>query len=94
MLSKEEVKHIAKLSRLDLTDAEIEKMQKDLSEILSYFDLLKSASVPPKRDYGETKKANALRSDEAVPQSREVVEKIIQSAPDKKDDYIKVRTIL
>jgi aspartyl/glutamyl-tRNA(Asn/Gln) amidotransferase C subunit len=30
MINREQVKHIAKLSRLDLTEKETEKMQKDL----------------------------------------------------------------
>ena len=43
MISKEEVQHIAKLARLELTPQEIEKMQKDLSAIFDYFELLKKA---------------------------------------------------
>lgn len=43
MISKDEVIHIAKLARLQLTEKEITKMQKDLSAILDYFDLLKKA---------------------------------------------------
>ena len=46
MISKDEVKHIAKLARLELTEKEVEKMQKDLSEILGYFDLLKRVARP------------------------------------------------
>jgi aspartyl/glutamyl-tRNA(Asn/Gln) amidotransferase C subunit len=42
MISKEEVEHIAKLARLELTGKETEKMQKDLSAILDYFILLKN----------------------------------------------------
>ena len=38
MISKEEVLHIAKLARLELTEEEVEKMQKDLTEILDYFN--------------------------------------------------------
>ena len=43
MISKEEVEHIAKLARLELTEKEVGKMQKDLSAILNYFALLKKA---------------------------------------------------
>ena len=42
MISKDEVRHIAKLARLELTESETAKMQKDLSSILDYFDLLKN----------------------------------------------------
>jgi len=93
MISKEEVIKIAKLARLELSDAEVIKMQKDLSPILDYFNLLKKAPKPEiiKAAFAE---ASVCRRDEAIAQSREVVEKIIQSAPEKKDDYIKVKSIL
>jgi aspartyl/glutamyl-tRNA(Asn/Gln) amidotransferase C subunit len=93
VISKEEVEHIAKLARLELTGKEVEKMQKDLSAILDYFNLLKSASAPLRQGYDETRKANVFRTDEAIPQKREVAEKLIAAAPDKKDDYIKVKAI-
>ncbi len=48
MISKEEVEHIAKLARLELTESEVKKMQKDLSAILDYFNLLKKAPKPNK----------------------------------------------
>ena len=41
MISKDQVKHIAKLARLELTEKETEKMQHDLSAILDYFNVLK-----------------------------------------------------
>ncbi len=92
MISKEEVEHIAKLARLELTEKEIEKMQKDLSEILGYFDLLKK--VPKvKIKKLETKNQN-LRIDEVAQRDSSLTEKLIAAAPDKKDNYIKVKTIL
>lgn len=96
MISKKEVEHIAKLARLKLTEKEAEKMQKDLSAILDYFNLLKKAPKKSNLSLGEaTKFENAnLREDKAAPQRREVVERIIAAAPDKKDDYIKVKTVL
>lgn len=91
MISKEEVEHIAKLARLELTEAEIEKMQKDLSVILDYFGVLENA---PKLGKAESAfvKDSALRKDEA--EKHGISDKIIKAAPDKKDSYIKVRTIL
>lgn len=41
MISKSEVEKIAKLARLELSEIEVEKMQKDMSLILDYFDILK-----------------------------------------------------
>lgn len=99
MISKDEVKHIAKLARLELTEAEITKMQKDLSAILDYFNLLEQAGsgkhpVLTKSQHRVFPEENYLRKDEAMSQKKEVVEKIIRAWPDKKEDYIRVKTIL
>ena len=95
MITKEEVLKIAKLARLELTEAEITKMQKDLSAILDYFNLLKKADrLPMSIQLDRHRKSNQLRKDEAISQKREVVEKIIAASPDKKDDYIKVKAVL
>ena len=45
MLSKEEVKHIADLARLGLSQAEITKFRKELSLVLSYIDKLKEVEA-------------------------------------------------
>lgn len=91
MISKEQVQHIAKLARLELTQKEIEKMQKDMSAILDYFDLLKSAPKlkAEKQALADNKH---LRKDAA--ESSQLSDKIVASAPDQKDGYIKVKAIL
>lgn len=93
MISKDEVKHIAKLARLELSEKEVEKMQKDLSDILDYFNLLKNV---PEIVLGQHPTANTqyLRKDEVLPRNAGLVEKLVAAAPDKKDDYIKVKAIL
>jgi aspartyl/glutamyl-tRNA(Asn/Gln) amidotransferase C subunit len=93
MISKQEVQHIAKLARLELSEMEVEKMQKDLSSILDYFDLLKKAPPADAESFGEANKVNVLRSDEVI-SSHDITEDIISQAPDKKDGYIKVKSIL
>ncbi|MBM3205630.1 Asp-tRNA(Asn)/Glu-tRNA(Gln) amidotransferase subunit GatC [Candidatus Shapirobacteria bacterium] len=40
-LSSSEVKHVAKLAGLTLTEAEVKKFQAQLSEVLDYIDILK-----------------------------------------------------
>ena len=105
-ISKQEVEKIAKLARLRLTDQEIEKMQKDLSEILGYFNLLKEAKSRSEAAASTTgmeekatvsdfdKKEKVLRKDEARPQPDSVVENLVKAAPDKKEKYIRVKAIL
>ena len=93
MISKEEVKHIAKLARLELTEKETGKMQKDLSAILDYFNLLKKAPNPEKIKNFISGNKN-LRRDETTPRDVTTAEKLIAAAPDKKEGYIKVKSIL
>ncbi|KKR05399.1 MAG: glutamyl-tRNA(Gln) amidotransferase subunit C, aspartyl-tRNA(Asn)/glutamyl-tRNA (Gln) amidotransferase subunit C [Candidatus Peregrinibacteria bacterium GW2011_GWC2_39_14] len=45
MLSEEEVKHIAKLARIRLTDAEIKKFSTQLTDILEYVKILEEVDV-------------------------------------------------
>ncbi len=42
MLTREQILHIAKLAKLELTESEIEKFQKQLSDVIEYFEILKS----------------------------------------------------
>ncbi len=95
MISKEEVKHIANLARLELTEKEIEKMQKDLSEILDYFELLKKAPSSAKisQDENLDNLKLDLRKDEVI-SSYDIAYKLIEATPEKKDNYIKVKAIL
>ncbi|MEK7665139.1 MAG: Asp-tRNA(Asn)/Glu-tRNA(Gln) amidotransferase subunit GatC [Patescibacteria group bacterium] len=92
MISKEEVAKIAKLARLELTETETEKMQKDLSSILDYFELLKKA--PQNKNFKENfyHGAGFLRKDES--RQSGLAKELLLALPDKKDDYVKVKAIL
>lgn len=91
-ITKKEVEHIAKLARLELTGEEIEKMQKDLSGVLDYFNLFKKVKSG-KEVPDLLKREKVMRKDEANPQADEVAKKLVKAFPDKKDDYIKVKAI-
>jgi len=91
MISKQEVLHIAKLARLQLTEKEIENLQKDMSAILDYFDLLKKV---PKVEVKTNFLTTANQRKDEVFKDNNVVENLIEQAPSKKDGYIKVKSIL
>lgn len=99
MINREEVQHIAKLARLGITKKEEEKFQKDLSSILDYFNSLQELDVfgiEPTFHSTEhilKRKLSVEREDEEKPQTRKVVNQLIDSAPDKKDGYIKVKAV-
>ena len=93
MISKEEVLHIAKLARLELSEVEVGKMQKDLSAILDYFEVLKGAPKPG-AELHLVKPKNGLREDVVMPRPASLANNLVQGAPDKQDGYVKVKAIL
>ena len=95
MISKKEVEHIAKLARLGLSNKEIEKMEKELSLILDYFNLLQEVDVSetPPAFYVSFNK-NVMREDKLEEKDSNISKKILNEVPDKEDDYVKVKEIL
>ena len=94
MISKDEVIHIAKLARLELTEKEIGKMQKDLSSILDYFNVLNGAPLNNAESHAEKRgNENVVRKDEVIQRPASLASNLIAAAPDKKEGYIKVKSI-
>jgi len=95
MITKKEVEHLAKLARLGLTENEIRKIQKDLSLILDYFNLLKEVNTEGIEPTSHPISAKPyLRKDEVLKQSSEKIQKLIELSPQKEKGYIKVKSIL
>lgn len=93
MLSIDEVKKVAQLARIELSDAEVEKFQKDLSSILDYVEELKAVDTAGLEIVASvTGLENVQRDDKAV--SIDYQEEIMQNAPERKDRYYKVKSIL
>ena len=65
MISKEQVEHIAKLARIELTEKEEGKFTKELSSILDYFDKLNKVDTEKiEADTQITGLENIIRKDE------------------------------
>ncbi|PIP24798.1 MAG: Asp-tRNA(Asn)/Glu-tRNA(Gln) amidotransferase GatCAB subunit C [Candidatus Nealsonbacteria bacterium CG23_combo_of_CG06-09_8_20_14_all_36_12] len=95
MISEQDVKHIAKLARLGLTAKEIKKFQRELSLILDYFEKLKEVDVSKIEPTTHSILVkNIMRNDEPKSESIETRNKLIESAPDKKERFVKVKSIL
>jgi aspartyl-tRNA(Asn)/glutamyl-tRNA(Gln) amidotransferase subunit C len=93
MLSRYEVIKIAKLARIELTDAEVEKFQKELSTVLDYVDELKSVDVSGLEEVSQvTGLVNVQREDKVVLEGNR--EEIFKNAPEMKDGFYKVKAIL
>jgi aspartyl-tRNA(Asn)/glutamyl-tRNA(Gln) amidotransferase subunit C len=92
-LSNEEVRHIAWLARLGLTDTEVEKFREELSVILEHFralEELNTDSVPTASHASLLH--NVLRGD--VPDASLASTEVLANAPDSEDSLIRVPPIL
>jgi aspartyl-tRNA(Asn)/glutamyl-tRNA(Gln) amidotransferase subunit C len=92
-LDQEQVKKVAHLARLELTEAEEQKFVGQLSDILSYFEQLSELDtddVPPTTRAIDT--SNITRPDENQPYSDR--EALLGQAPDQEGDFFKVPQIL
>ena len=95
-ISKEQIDHIAKLAKIKLTEKEEEKFANDLSSILDYIDKLNKVDTENIKPIQQiTGLDNITRSDVEIrnPKS-EIRNKILDEAPDRKDNYFKVPKIL
>ena len=92
-LNREEVKHIAVLARLGLSEYDIEKFSVQLSNILENFEILKqvdTSDLPPTTQ--SVKLQNVFRDDE--PRTSYPVEEILTNAPQRDHNYFKVKAVL
>ena len=92
-ISKEEVKHIAKLAWIGLSSEEIQKFQKQLSGILEYVDQLNeldTKDIPP--TFQVTGLKNIWREDTVEPSLTQ--KEALQNAPMQKDGYFKVKKVM
>lgn len=91
-LSTEDVRKVALLARLRLDDAEIERMQQQLSSILDYMTMLGEVDVdgvPPTAQVTDV--VNVVRPDEVRPSLP--VDDALSGAPARDGDYFKVKPV-
>jgi aspartyl-tRNA(Asn)/glutamyl-tRNA(Gln) amidotransferase subunit C len=91
-LTIEEVRHVAHLARLRLSEEELEKLQTDLSYILGHIDMLKEVDVSDVAPTAQvTDLANIMREDvvrDSLPR-----EDVLANAPDQRDGMFRVKEI-
>ena len=92
-LSREEVLHISRLARIGITDADIEKMTEQLSNILENFEILREVDtngVPPTAQ--SIALQNIIRNDVITPSMP--VQNVLANAPRQEEDFFKVNAVL
>ncbi len=92
-LTTEEVRHIARLARLALSDDEVERYREQLSGILDHFNVLNdidTSDVPPTAQSLDL--TNVTRADVMHPSMP--TDDVLANAPRSEDGYLRVRAVL
>ena len=93
MIERKDVEHVARLARLALTDAEIEKMREQLNGILAYIEklnALQTEGVEPTSH--AVPMVNVMRDD--APGPCLPLEEALANAPDRAGEFFRVPRII
>ncbi len=92
MVTKEEIMKIAILSKLFVADDEIDRLTKDMGEIISFADTINNAADEGSDFDNINNLSNVLREDEVVPSLDR--EKILRNAKDSDSGCFLVKNIM
>lgn len=88
-LSKEDVRHVAELARLQLTDAEIEEYAGQLGQILAYAQQIQAVDTSSLEPTPSVLPLTNALADDSIKDSLPP-EQAVANAPDAEDGYFRV----
>ena len=92
-LTSEEVRYVARLARVALSDEEVERLREEISDILDHFSMLNEIDTEGVEPTAQTfEMTNVGRDDEARPSRKR--EEVLANAPRREDGYFRVRAVL
>jgi aspartyl-tRNA(Asn)/glutamyl-tRNA(Gln) amidotransferase subunit C len=95
MISADDVRKLAALSRVALSDEEVEKLRGEMDSIVSYIDMLQTVTLPEKPAssvYLDIE--NVMREDAEPHETSAFTEALLSQAPRREGNYLKVKKIL
>jgi aspartyl-tRNA(Asn)/glutamyl-tRNA(Gln) amidotransferase subunit C len=93
----EDVKKLADLARIDMSDKEMEEIAKDFDSILAYVSRVQEVSAGQDLSVKNSEDHflhNVMREDEVTNERGEYTGKVLANAPDTQDGFLKVKQIL
>lgn len=92
MITREEVKKLADLARLNVPEEELDQLAKDLESILGYVSELKNAPISEMVE--EHKLINVLREDQDAHESGLYTDDLVKAFSKSRENYLSVKPIL
>jgi aspartyl-tRNA(Asn)/glutamyl-tRNA(Gln) amidotransferase subunit C len=92
-ITTEEVRHIALLARVGMTEEEVERMRDQMSHILDSIDVLGQVDTEGVEPTGHSANLESVMRDDEVTDSRPL-EDVLANAPRREGDFVRVRAVL
>ena len=93
-ISRDEVKKLAQLARISITDEEAEKFQNELSGILGFVDSLNDIDTSGVEPTSQVTGLENVNRDDTERSYGVTPEELLKTAPDSKNGYVKVKRVL
>ena len=92
-LTIEEVRHIAALARVGMTEDDVQRMREEMSHILENFDVLDQVNTDGVEPTGHSVELTRVMRDDEASESLPI-DDVLANAPAREDDLIRVRAVL
>ncbi len=92
-ITKDTVKHVAHLARIDLTPNELEKLSQELHEILDFIDKLKTVEIKEITPTSHILPINNVLRDDSPAESLSN-KKALENAPQKQGNFFAVPKVI
>ncbi len=86
------IRALASMARLEVSDEELARLEKELPAILSFVETVQKVSVQD--DIGDTSHRNVMRADENPHESGIFTEVLLNAAPARDGNYVVVKQVL
>ncbi len=93
-ISKDDVKYVAALAKIAITDDEAEKFTKDLSEILGYVEQLDSVNTDGLQPTYQVNGLINITRDDQIIDYKTSREKLLANAPKTNGEFVEVPKVL
>ena len=92
-LTTEEVRDVALLARVGMTEAELSQMRDQMSNILENFDVLSQVDTEGVEPTGHSVDVDTVMRDDQVSESSPI-EDVLANAPSQENGFVRVRAVL
>jgi len=93
-MNREDIQHLGTLSRLSLTDAEIDTFSQEIDAIVSYVSQVSSIAGDAANLKVVGARHSIVRDDEVTVEPGRYTETLLSAAPVREGSYIKVKKII